>query len=113
MQAKYFGSFDRQSTERVSKLAFNYTGTILACQAADTTIEFYNVASEEHIQKKLKKRNKRIKKKLQEKSDEKEVLALEEAKIHLPSDEFSLQQILRTSGKIYTFSFSRNSNQVI
>lgn len=106
-QAKFFGSFDRQSTERVAKISFNHDGTLLACQAADPTIEIYSIASLEQLSKKLKKRKKKAQKKAQEENAE-----IHEPTIHQVTDEYSLQQIVRTSSKIHSFSFANQSNQV-
>lgn len=106
-----FGTIKRQSTDRVSVLKFNTTGTLLGCQAAGKTIELYRLRDESEALKKAKRRKKRLREKAAKKgtSDpepEKEDPEEDITEILSASDEFTLLQTLRLKQKISSFSFT-------
>ncbi len=57
------GTLPRQSAERALTLAFSPDQAILACQAADKTVDFYRVHSADEIKKRVARRAKRLREK--------------------------------------------------
>eukprot|EP01116_Phalansterium_solitarium_P006507 TRINITY_DN18830_c0_g1_i1.p1 TRINITY_DN18830_c0_g1~~TRINITY_DN18830_c0_g1_i1.p1 ORF type:complete len:933 (-),score=243.72 TRINITY_DN18830_c0_g1_i1:56-2854(-) len=115
-EAKYLGSLERQSRERVSKISFNRQGTLLGCQAADSTLELFAIHSEDQIKKKRKKRKTRERRKHEQSTaDEPPPPAADDQAEQRPllSDELSLRQVVRASSKIKSFDFSPRRNQIL
>lgn len=104
------GSIKRQSTDRVSVLKFNHSGSLLGCQAAGKTIELYRVRDESEALKKAKRRKKRIREKAAKKgepaeNEPEEDIADGVTESISASDEFQLLQTIRLKQKISSFSF--------
>ncbi len=101
-------------------MRFNSTGTLLACQSADTTIEIISVHNEEQINKKRKRRRTKEKKKAAANAEDNNNNNNNSnndtttSDILFASDEYSLQQIVVASGKIKSFAFftKGSTNQV-
>jgi len=104
------GSIKRQSTDRVSVLKFNHSGSLLGCQAAGKTIELYRVRDESEALKKAKRRKKRSREKAAKKGEPVENEPDEDmadvTESISASDEFQLLQTMRLKQKISSFSFS-------
>lgn len=109
------GTIKRQTTDRVSVLKFNHTGTLLGCQSAGKIIELYRVRDESEALKKAKRRKKRIREKAAKsgKPDPSEHDPEEEdtapdvvTETISASDEFQLLQTIRLKQKISSFSFA-------
>lgn len=111
------GSIKRQSTDRVSVLKFNPSGSLLGCQAAGKALELYRVRDESEALKKAKRRKKRSREKAA-KSGKAEPAEIEPAENEpdeemadvtesiSASDEFQLLQTIRLKQKISSFAFS-------
>ena len=113
------GSIKRQSTDRVSVLKFNPSGSLLGCQVAGKIIELYRVRDESEALKKAKRRKKRIREKAAKSGKGEPANGQAPAGDHEPdldmpditetisaSDEFQLLQTIRLKQKITSFSFS-------
>lgn len=111
------GSIKRQSTDRVSTLKFNNTGSLLGCQVAGKTVEIYRIRDESEAVKKAKRRKKRKREKATKalKGDNTEGPAEvtnqdddaeDVSEVISASDEFQLLQIVRLKQKLSSFAFS-------
>ncbi|CAI5738910.1 unnamed protein product [Hyaloperonospora brassicae] len=121
---KLLGSIYRQSTGRVSSVAYNVKGDLVGVQSAGKTVEVYRVRSADEIKKKRQRREKRqrekAKKKQQQQVDEggkkSKTLALhkaqgtkeeeEDAADNLATDELELLCVVRSSHRVKSFAFS-------
>lgn len=109
---KPFGEIQRQAKERVSRVRYNVSGNLLACQMAGKTIEIFKVLDEAGAKQKAKRRLRRKEKKTSKVADENangEASAkIEQAdavsSITVP-DVFKLLQVIRAGRKISSFSF--------
>ena len=112
--AKYYGTLERKSRERVAKIRFNHEGTLLAVQSTDNSVELWELRSKDQIQKKLKKRRTKEKKKkdLLMESDPEAAKEIPDVVPQLPMDEYNLAHTVTASNKVKSFAFSQNSSQV-
>ncbi len=96
---KLIGTMERKSKERVACLRYNKEETMLACQAADDSVQIYKITTPEEQEKKSKKRRKAKRKE----AGSETVPIIDTI---LPGDEFVHLTMLHTKTKIKSFSFS-------
>ncbi len=53
---EFFGEIEKKSKERAMQLSYSSDGALLACLAADKTLEFFRMHTNKEIKKKRKKR---------------------------------------------------------
>jgi hypothetical protein len=95
----FYGFLKRATTDRIVDVKFTKDGSIFGVQSAGKVIEFFNVHTEEEIQKKRKRRQKRQREKARKKAEEDgvEVPGLEFSP--KPADEYSSKQVILISKK--------------
>uniref|UniRef100_A0A7N2M7D1 Small-subunit processome Utp12 domain-containing protein n=1 Tax=Quercus lobata TaxID=97700 RepID=A0A7N2M7D1_QUELO len=111
---KHFGEIQRQSKDRVSTVAFNKSGNLLACQVAGKTVEIFRILDEAKAKHKAKRR---LNRKKEKKSAKGEAEVMENgdtnhgtgeegnALLVTAPDVFKLLHTVRASKKICSISF--------
>ncbi|XP_077239546.1 transducin family protein / WD-40 repeat family protein isoform X2 [Tasmannia lanceolata] len=106
---KQFGEIQRQSKDRVANVRFDKSGSLLACQVAGKMVEIFRVLDDVESKRKAKRRIQRKREKISSKGT---IEATENGDTNLNApallvtDVFKFLQVLRTSKKICSISFS-------